>query len=191
MRGKHRSTACLYSRYGFSRLHGCPWSIRAWHLSQSCIFIATQVTLHHKHLNHYCFMVKSTEINAAHTHNHEAKDLSSEKGSNFCSIFTVSYSKCCLLEINRLTRVYDTERRETLEEYRIRGVIGSATLDCCKWEKPTGTLVQKFWNNFWDHDMKGIFQNCIPFKNCWKAVNNAMLQIYSKDCSNVRPRFSH
>lgn len=77
--------------------------------SQSCVFIATRVTLHHKHLNHYCFMVRSIEIDAAHTHNHEAKDLSSEKGSNFCSVVIVTYSKCCLLEVNRLTRVCDTE----------------------------------------------------------------------------------
>ncbi len=28
-------------------------------------------------------MVRSTETNAAHTHNHEAKDLSSEKGPIF------------------------------------------------------------------------------------------------------------
>lgn len=42
-----------------------------------------RLPLHHKHLNHYCFMVRSTGINAARTRNHEAKDLSSEKGRIF------------------------------------------------------------------------------------------------------------
>lgn len=80
-------------------------------------------------------MVRSTEINAAHTRNHEAKDLSSEKGSNFCSVVVVTYSKCCLLEVNRLTRVYDTKTRVILEE---ESQVGGATLDCCKREKAKG-----------------------------------------------------
>lgn len=49
-------------------------------------------------------MVRSTEINAAHTHNHEAKDLGLENGDIFAVVAT--YSKCCLLEVNRLWRVY-------------------------------------------------------------------------------------
>lgn len=44
-------------------------------------------------------MVRSTEINAAHTYNHEAKDLSSGRRSEF---LLATYSKYCLLEVSRV-----------------------------------------------------------------------------------------
>ena len=80
-RGKHRLAASLYSGDGcavigssvFQRCH-------MMRLSQSCIVIAAQVTLHHKHLNRLLlYGYRSIGIDAAHTHvcNHEAQDLRS------------------------------------------------------------------------------------------------------------------
>lgn len=48
-------------------------------IAKAASLLPHRFTLHHKHLNHYCFMVKSIEINSAHTHNHEANDLSSKR----------------------------------------------------------------------------------------------------------------
>lgn len=58
-------------------------------------------------------MVRSTEINAAHTHNHEAKDLSSGRRSEF---LLATYSKYCLLEVSRVPDVRSLVILEALSQ---------------------------------------------------------------------------
>lgn len=115
-------------------------------------------------------MVRSTEINAAHTHNHEAKDLSSGRRSEF---LLATYSKYCLLEVSRVPDIRSLVILEALSQLwratfglmQIRGI-------------HRHIRQQKAPTDHRERDTKGIFfffQNCITI--CGKTLG-LMLQIW-------------
>lgn len=110
-RGKHRSAASLYRR-GTSRVvHGHRYSMAV--ITKATSLLPDVLLASRKRSNRYCFMVRSTEINAAHTHNHEAKDLSSGRRSEF---LLATYSKYCLLEVSRVPDIRSLVFLEALSQ---------------------------------------------------------------------------
>lgn len=149
----------LLYRRGTSRVvHGHRYSMAV--ITKPRLYRRTCYWHRVKRSNRYCFMVRSTEINAAHTRNHEAKDLSSGRRSEF---LLATYSKYCLLEVSRVPDIRSLVVLEALSQLwratfglmQIRGI-------------HRHIRQQKAPPDHRERDTKGIFlffffQNCIPF----------------------------